>query len=170
MVNTCAGAAMISLRQVQPLTPPSTGSGGGVHAAEAIPVPWQQCRQIGDLVIGDACEHVGEPSLRINIVELGRLNQCQHDRGALAAAIGAGEEPRLSPQRNSSERAFGGVVAQANPAVIEEAREGIDALEHVIHGLGDIVVAREFGALSLEPRDDAQHAASVIGPGFRSGL
>src|SRR5258706_12749217 len=45
MVNTCAGAAMISLRQVQPLTPPSTGSGGVVHAAEAIPVPWQQCRQ-----------------------------------------------------------------------------------------------------------------------------
>jgi hypothetical protein len=64
---------MISLRQVQPLTPPSAGSGGVVHAAEAIPVPWQQCRQIGDLVIGDACQHVGEPSLRINIVELGRL-------------------------------------------------------------------------------------------------
>src|SRR6266852_8503403 len=126
MVNTCAGAAMISLRQVQPSTPPSTGSGGVVHAAEAIPVPWQQCRQIGDLVIGDACEHVGEPSLRINIVELGRLNQCQHDRGALAAAIGAGEEPRLSPQCNSSERAFGGVVAQADPTVMKEAREGID--------------------------------------------
>src|SRR6266853_2429312 len=97
MVNTCAGAAMISLRQVQPSTPPSTGSGGVVHAAEAIPVPWQQCRQIGDLVIGDACEHVGEPSLRINIVELGRLNQCQHYRGALAAAIGAGEEPDFRP-------------------------------------------------------------------------
>src|SRR5215831_9243382 len=56
------------------------------------------------------------------------------------AVVGAGEEPRLSPQRNSSERAFGSIVAQANPAVIEEAREGIDALEHVIHGLGDIVV------------------------------
>src|SRR5258708_27892785 len=107
MVNTCAGAAMISLRQVQPLTPPSTGSGGVVHAAEAIPVPWQQCRQIGDLVIGDAFEHVGDPSLRINTVALVRLNLWQNSRGALAAAIGARDRPRLAPPRNSSQRASG---------------------------------------------------------------
>ena len=42
----------------------------------------------------------------------------------------------------------------AASTVSEKAREGIDALEHVINCLGDIVVARELGALSSEPRDE----------------
>ena len=51
-------------------------------------------------MIGDAGEHIGQPGLRIDVVELGRVNQRQHGRGALAAAIGAGEEPRLSAKGN----------------------------------------------------------------------
>jgi hypothetical protein len=57
------------------------------------PVPRQKLFEPVDGVIVDAGEHVGEPGLGIDVVELGRVNQRQHDRGALAAAIGAGEQP-----------------------------------------------------------------------------
>ena len=93
----------------------------------AAPIPGQQRGQVGDLVIGDPGQHVGEPGLRIDVVELGRLDQREHDRGALAAAIGAGEQPRLAAERNPAQLALGRIVAQADAAVLEEARERVDA-------------------------------------------
>ena len=43
----------------------------------------------------DAPEHVGKPSLRIDIVELGRVNERQHHSGALPTAIvGAADAAR----------------------------------------------------------------------------
>ena len=42
-------------------------------------------------MIGDAAQHVGKPSLRIDVVELGRGDQGVDRRRALTAAIGAGE-------------------------------------------------------------------------------
>jgi hypothetical protein len=56
------------------------------------------------------------------------LNERQHDRGALTAAIGAGEEPRLPPESNSAQLALRRIVAEADAPVIEEAREDVDAL------------------------------------------
>jgi hypothetical protein len=70
-----------------------------------------------DGVIGDAGQHVGEPSLGIDIVEFGGVDQREHDRGALAAAIGAGEQPGLAAQRNPAQLALGRVVTQADAAV-----------------------------------------------------
>jgi hypothetical protein len=40
-------------------------------------------------MLGDAGQNIGEPGLWINIVHLGRDDQAVHDRGPLAAAIGA---------------------------------------------------------------------------------
>jgi hypothetical protein len=51
-------------------------------------------------VIGNPGEHIGEPSLRIDIIELGSLDQRVHDRGAFAATLGAGEEPGFAAQCN----------------------------------------------------------------------
>jgi hypothetical protein len=48
-------------------------SGDAGDLDRVAPIPGQQCGQFGDLVIGDPGEHVGEPSLRIDVVELGRL-------------------------------------------------------------------------------------------------
>ena len=42
-------------------------------------------------MIGDAAQHVGKPSLRVDVVELSRGDQGVHRSGALAAAVGAGE-------------------------------------------------------------------------------
>jgi hypothetical protein len=45
-------------------------------------------------MVVDAGEHVGEPGLRIDVVEARGLDQRVHHGGALAAAIGAREQPR----------------------------------------------------------------------------
>jgi hypothetical protein len=71
-------------------------------------------------VIGDPGQDIGEPSLRIDVVELGGLDQREHDRGTLAAAVGAGEQPCLTAQRDAAQRPLGGIVAQANAAIVEE--------------------------------------------------
>ena len=47
--------------------------------------------------------------------------------------------------------ALSGIVGQADAPIVEEARERGPALEHVVHGLGDIVAVREFGALFTHP-------------------
>ena len=68
-------------------------------------------------VRGDAGEDVGEPGLRIDIVELGGLDQRVDDRGALPTAVGAAEQPGLASERDAAERALGGVVGEADAAI-----------------------------------------------------
>ena len=43
------------------------------------------------------------------------------------------------------------LLLEANPPVGEEAREGVPALEHVVHRFGEVVVARQLGALPAHP-------------------
>lgn len=63
------------------------GSGGFALIFGCAPIPWQQFVEtvLGD--VGDAAEHIGKPCLRIDVVELRRANEAQHEGGALAAAI-----------------------------------------------------------------------------------
>jgi hypothetical protein len=58
------------------------------------PVPGQKLTQPLDSMIIDAREDVGEPSLWIDVVELGGRDEGVDRRGAPAALIGAGEGPR----------------------------------------------------------------------------
>jgi hypothetical protein len=51
-----------------------------------------------DLMIGNAAQHVGEPGLRVYVVEFRR--QGVHGGDALAAAIGSGEQPRAAAERS----------------------------------------------------------------------
>jgi hypothetical protein len=69
-------------------------------------------------MIGDAGEYVGEPGLRVDVVELGGGDQRVDRRGALAAAVGTREQPCPAPQGNAAQCALGGVVAQADAAVV----------------------------------------------------
>ena len=55
------------------------------------PAPWQQRTKVGDLVLVDAGEHVGEPGLGIDVVEARGLDQRVHEGGPLTAAVGACE-------------------------------------------------------------------------------
>jgi hypothetical protein len=61
-------------------------------------------------VIGQAGEHVGEPGLGIDVVELGGGDQRIDGGGAPAAFIGSGEGPVLAADGDSTYLAFSGVV------------------------------------------------------------
>jgi len=50
--------------------------------------------------VGDAGEDVGEPSLGIDVVHLGRDDQAIQEGGSLSAPIGTGEQPRFSSERH----------------------------------------------------------------------
>jgi hypothetical protein len=102
-------------------------------------------------VAGDAGEDISEPCLRIDVVHLRRDDQAVHGGGAFTAAIGTGEQPRLPSQSDAAQSAFGGIVRQANAAIVEEARKARPALEHVVHGLCEIAAARKLGPLGLHP-------------------
>ena len=55
-------------------------------------------------MVGDAGDDVGEPSLRVDAVEAGGLDERVQDGGSAAAVVGAGEEIVLAPE---GERADG---------------------------------------------------------------
>jgi len=65
-------------------------------------------------VISDACEDIGEPCLRVNVVEPGSLDQRVDDGGTLPAAVGAAEQPCLATERDAAQGALGGIVAEAD--------------------------------------------------------
>jgi hypothetical protein len=51
-------------------------------------------------VIGNARQNVSKPCLRINVIELGRVDEREHDGGSLAAAIRSCEQPCLAAECN----------------------------------------------------------------------
>ena len=63
-------------------------------------MPGQELVQLGSRVIIDPAEHIGEPGLRIDVVELGGLDQGEHRSGPFPTPIGAGEQPRAAADGN----------------------------------------------------------------------
>jgi hypothetical protein len=91
-------------------------------------------------MIGDAAQHIGEPGLGIDAVELGSGNQRIDCGCVLAAAIGTGQQPCPAPQGNTAQCALSGFVRQADAPVVKKAGGGRPAPEHVIHRFGDVSV------------------------------
>lgn len=99
---TTAGGTLFRSRSVRSRRlkgkhPPRTtvgwsSSSGGVLLGR-LEVPWQKLVQPGGGMIGDAYEHVGEPGLRGDVVELGRGDKRVLRRSAFAAAIGTDGQP-----------------------------------------------------------------------------
>ena len=121
------------------------------RALAVLPVPREEFVELALRRPGDAVEDVGEPGLRIDIVELGGADEGVHRRRPHAAAVGAGEQPRLPAQSDTAQCPFGSVVRKADAAVVEEAGEEVPAPEHVIHRLGHGGMARQLPALGLHP-------------------
>ena len=108
-------------------------------------------------MIVDAGQHVGEPGVGIDAVELGGLKQGVHERRPARRPFGTGEEPSFPAEGNPAECSFRRVVGQADAAVVEEASEGQPALEHIVDGLGGIGMAGEPGALGAQPGFEFRH-------------
>src|SRR5579883_2803603 len=102
-------------------------------------------------MILEAREHIGEPGLWIDVVQLGGLDQRVDGSGSAATLVRSREGPVFAADRDAAQRSLGGIVRHAQPAVIEEADEAGPAVEAVGDRLGDIVARRELGALLAQP-------------------
>jgi hypothetical protein len=71
-------------------------------------------------MVGQPCQNIGEPGLRIDIVELGGFDECVDSGGALAALIGTCERPVVAPDRDAAQRPLSRIVGHAQAAVIED--------------------------------------------------
>jgi hypothetical protein len=124
---------------------------GGSHAASLSGLFFQfQGRSSSsfDGVIVDAAKHIGEPGFRIDVVELGGGDEQVDSRSPLTAATGAAEGLVPAAKPNTAQRALGGIVGETDSAIVEEAGEGVPALQHVIHRFGDVV---QYGGCVQHP-------------------
>ena len=62
-------------------------------------------------MVRDAGDRVRQPSLWIDPVQLSRLYQAKNAGGAMAALIGAGEQPVLAADGDAAQRALGRVLS-----------------------------------------------------------
>ena len=100
-----------------------SGGGGRRVCGRRLPVPGEEVGEFAGRVVGDAAEGVGEPGLRIDAVEPGGGDQRVDRRGPFAATVGTGEQPIFPADGDGAQRPLGGVVAEADAAVVEEAGE-----------------------------------------------
>ena len=72
----------------------------------------QEFVKTGSRMVNDAAQHVGELGLRVDVVELGGADERADGGGALAAAVGIGEQPGLAAAMPRSERSAELLVRQ----------------------------------------------------------
>ena len=69
------------------------GSGCLIDPGEDSPPPGEQLLEALGRVLSDAGQHVSQPGLRIDLVELGRHDQRRNGGSSIGASFGAGEQP-----------------------------------------------------------------------------
>src|ERR1700728_4242476 len=102
-------------------------------------------------MIGNTCQHVGEPGAWVNIVKFGRGDERIHGCCALTAAITSYEEPALSAESHAAQRTLSRVVRQANASITEKARHRLPAFEHIVHRLRPVGVPRQLPSFGSHP-------------------
>jgi hypothetical protein len=75
---------------------------GGFFKCRSVrpPIPRQQIVDPVSGMFGNVRQNIGEPDLRIDIVQFGGDDQAVHDCRPAAAAIGAAEQPGFAPEGN----------------------------------------------------------------------
>ena len=74
-----------------------------------LPVPGEKFVQTGLRQVGDTVEDIGEPGLRVDVVELRGADERVHHRSPHAAAVGTREQPRFASETDAAQRPLGGV-------------------------------------------------------------
>jgi hypothetical protein len=115
------------------------------------PIPRQELSDPLGRMILHSREDIGEPSLWINVVELGGLDQGVDCRGTSAAFIRTGECPVTATDRYATQRPLSSIVGHTEATVVEEARESAPAIEAILDRLGDLVTRGELAAVLAQP-------------------
>lgn len=108
---------------------------------------------------------MAQPSLGINIIELGRPDQGVDRGGALATAVGAGEQVvAAAADRHAAQRAFGRRVVDLDSAVVAVAQQCWPEFERVQD------CRRRVGLARQRLERGAQPSLQVVDQGKRAGL
>src|SRR6201996_6491516 len=115
-------------------------------------------------MIREVGQHVGKPSLRVDVIELGGGDEAVDGSRAPAAIVGPSEGPIFSTHGDRPQLTLGSIVRHAKPSVVEEAAKCIPAAEAVIDCFGRVVVPGEPGTPLAQPRRqlDDQGAATLL--------
>lgn len=108
-------------------------------------------------VVVDPREDVREPGVGIDVVEFGGDDQGVDGGRPFAATIGPGEHPGAATQGNTAQGAFGGVIAEADPAIVQEVRKTIDAGQDIVHRPGGFGLGRHAFAALAHPVQQIRH-------------
>ena len=139
--------------------------GNGSAGRRRAPVPGQKVVETALWVtIDQSFKHVSEPGVGFNAVELGGLDQRADDRPAFAAAVGAGEEMVLAPEREGANRAFDRIVVDFDAAVIDIKAKRRPPSKRVADRFGEFSAAWKAGQLGFEPRLERPDARFCFSP------
>ena len=83
-------------------------------------------------MIGQFRKHMGEPCLRIDVVELASFNQRIDASGSLRAFVRARESPIATSDGDATILAFCRIIRKADASVVEEAGERFPTDEAII--------------------------------------
>ncbi len=115
-------------------------------------------------MILQARKDIGKPSVRVDVIESGTLDQ-RVDRGSpVAALVGAREGPIVAAHGNGANLPLGRIVGHAQPTIIEEACECRPSGEAVGNGLTNLALSGELGALLVQPslQRDQEGATALV--------
>ena len=100
----------------------SAGSGGGTDRVGRLLVPGEQIGDALGWVVGDPDEDVGEIGLRVEAVELCRLDQLvQHGRCPRTPGVRSGKQIVLAANGDAAQGALRRIVVEAETAIVEAA-------------------------------------------------
>lgn len=85
-------------------------------------------------VVDQLFERIGEPSMRVDVVQFRSLDQRRDDRPVGTARVGTGEECIFTAKGDRSNGPFNGIGVDLDAAVIEIAAEAISSARAVAHG------------------------------------
>ena len=96
-------------------------------------------------------DHLGQVGLRVYPVELGRLDQAVNGGGALAASIGASEQPVLAAQSDTAYRSLSSIVVYLDAPIVQVAGQGRPACNRVANRFGQSRLGRYLCQRILQP-------------------
>ena len=94
----------------------------------SFPVPGQELVDLSYRMIGQPCENVGEPGVRIDVVELGSLDE--RIEGEAAAFVGAGKGPVAASDGDQQNVTF--AVPLRVKAIPPQDRSGSSTLQSIL--------------------------------------
>lgn len=128
----------------------------GLDRMMSVPSPRQQFVETVDRMSADhSLQHVTQVCVRLDVIELARLDQRTENCPSSSAAVATGKEVVLAAERHRSDRSLDGVRVEFDAAVMEEAGQSIPARQRIPDRLGEIAAAGQLRELHLEPKAKA---------------